>query len=289
MLFRTNREALERLAKNFYTLTQTAVTIYDADCQVICAQPHQYAPFCAQIRQHPELLARCRECDEAGFAQCHRTGKTHFYRCHMGLLEVATPIVCNGTVIGYMLLGQIAPDADRSAIREAADRAAVRYGLDKEALHEAIPCIRHRTEDYIRALAELLEMCANHIWLNSIISVHNQGLACSIDHHIQQNLDKPLTVPELCDIFSISRGTLYNLAKENFGCSITEYVIRCRISTAKRLLARTERSVAEIAGQVGYPDTNYFIRIFKQHTGITPGTYRRSLSGHQNRSGETPS
>lgn len=281
MLFRTNREALERLAENFYTLTQTAITIYDADCQEICAQPSHHNSFCGQIRRHPELMARCRECDEAGFTQCRRTGKNHFYRCHMGLLEVATPILCNGTVIGYMLFGQIAPDADRSALLEAADRAAEQYGLDREALHAAIPGIRYRSKEYIRSLSELVEMCANHIWLNSIISVHNQGLACSIDHHIQQNLETALTVPELCAIFNISRGTLYNLSKESFGCSITEYITRCRITAARKLLERSDSSIAEIAEQVGYPDVNYFIRSFKKYTGVTPGAYRRHLTGNK--------
>ena len=275
MLFRTNRQALERLAKNFYEISQTAVTIYDADSQVICAQPACFNRFCALLRTHPELAARCRQCDEAAFAQCRRTGKTHSYRCHMGLLEVATPILCNGAVIGYMLFGQIAPDADGKTLIQAVDRAAEEYGLDKEALLAAIPGVRHRSESYIRSLSELLEMCANHIWLNSIISVHNQGLAYTIDHHIRQNPAADLSVPELCSVFNISRGTLYNLSKENFGCSISEYVTQCRISAAQKLLERTERTVAEIAAQVGYDDENYFIRLFKKHTGITPGAYRR--------------
>ena len=226
-------------------------------------------------------MARCRECDESGFTQCRSTGKSHFYHCHMGLLEVSTPILCNGTVIGYMLFGQIAPDADRSAILVTADRVAGQYGLDRDALRAAIPGIRYCSKEYIRSLSELVEICANHIWLNSIISVYNQGLACSIDHHIRQNLETTLTVPELCAIFNISRGTLYNLSRGSFGCSITEYITRCRIAAARKLLERSDSTIAETAEQVGYSDVNCFIRSFKKHTGVPPGTYRRSLHPKQ--------
>ena len=42
------------------------------------------------------------------------------------------------------------------------------------------------------------------------------------------------------------------------------------------MLADTELQVAEIAGRVGYLDSNYFIKVFKKHTGVTPSKYRES-------------
>ena len=41
-----------------------------------------------------------------------------------------------------------------------------------------------------------------------------------------------------------------------------------------------DRSVAEIAGKVGIHDVNYFYRLFKHLTGLTPGDYREQFATH---------
>ena len=277
MLFRANIQQLQKLAKNFYEITKTLITIYDDQQNVICAYPGTMCGFCREVRKNTIMAQCCRKCDQTDYEVCKIKGKTYIYRCHMGLLEVATPIVCNNVIIGYLLFGQIAPDKDRGELIARVTRLAKSYDLDLAVLKEEIPKVKYRTNDYIAAISELLEMCANHIWLNSIISVHNEGLAYSLDYYIRQNLREDLSVAALCSHFGISRGTLYNLSRGNFGCGITDYVTNCRISAAKKLLARQDLRIGEIAETVGYADVNYFIRAFKKHTGMTPRSYRTNL------------
>lgn len=274
MVLKWDLPKLEKLAKNFYEITGTLVTIYDAQLQVICSYPKKMCGFCTEVRTNKTLAAACKECDRSAFRVCQSTHSTHIYRCHMGLTEVATPIVCNGLIIGYMLFGQIAPNRDKSELTRSALEKATQYGLNTDIISAEIPKIKFRTEEYISAISELLEMCANHIWLTSIISVHNEGLAHSIDYYIQQNLKNELSIQELSRVFSISRGTLYNISKKNFGCGITDYVTLCRMAAAKRLLEHSDLLVSDVAEAVGYCDVNYFIRTFKKHTGLTPKKYR---------------
>ena len=53
-----------------------------------------------------------------------------------------------------------------------------------------------------------------------------------------------------------------------------EYLTEIRMNRARELLAGTELSMKEICGEVGYSDPNYFSRIFKKHTGLTPTEYK---------------
>lgn len=274
MLLKWDLPKLEKLARNFYEITGTLVTIYDADLKVICTYPKTICGFCREVRSNPALATACKSCDRAAFRVCQESRKTHIYRCHMGLVEVATPILFNNLIIGYMLFGQIAPDKDKTGLMQQALEKARQFHLDEAVITSEVPKIKYRTQDYISAISELLEMCANHIWLSSIISVHNEGLAHSIDFYIRQNLHQPLQLKDLCQVFNISRGTLYNISKKNFGCGITEYVTLCRIAEAKRLLERTDCSINQIAEAVGFYDVNYFIRSFKKHTGLTPKKYK---------------
>jgi two-component system response regulator YesN len=49
-----------------------------------------------------------------------------------------------------------------------------------------------------------------------------------------------------------------------------------RVEKAKQLLDSTDMTVNTIADEVGLANTNYFIRLFRKVTGMTPGEYRRS-------------
>ena len=53
-----------------------------------------------------------------------------------------------------------------------------------------------------------------------------------------------------------------------------EYVTGLRVARAKELLQQETLSMKEICVSVGYGDPNYFSRIFKKHTGVTPTEYR---------------
>ncbi len=63
--------------------------------------------------------------------------------------------------------------------------------------------------------------------------------------------------------------------KKYSGCTVTAYIAQVRMEQAARLLTETDRNLAEIAGEVGYDDYNYFCRLFKRYYRIAPNAYRR--------------
>ena len=63
--------------------------------------------------------------------------------------------------------------------------------------------------------------------------------------------------------------------KKHTGVSPNEYIITQRISAACQLLVQTDKSISEIAAEVGYGDQYYFSRIFKKKMGVPPLGYRR--------------
>ena len=52
------------------------------------------------------------------------------------------------------------------------------------------------------------------------------------------------------------------------------YLNRLRISKAQELLAASDLRVYEVAEQTGFANVNYFIRVFNQHTQMSPNRYR---------------
>jgi AraC-like DNA-binding protein len=67
--------------------------------------------------------------------------------------------------------------------------------------------------------------------------------------------------------------------KKVFGIPVSADVINARVSLAKLLLVNTKCTQREIAERCGYATVFYFMRQFKEATGMTPGDYRKNGSG----------
>jgi AraC-like DNA-binding protein len=71
---------------------------------------------------------------------------------------------------------------------------------------------------------------------------------------------------------SISRFSC--VFREALGTSPLDYVAATRMREARRLLRAPGQSIAEVAYAVGFQDSNYFSRSFKQHHGMSPREFR---------------
>ncbi len=96
--------------------------------------------------------------------------------------------------------------------------------------------------------------------------------------HIDRNMDSQLSLKNLAALCFISPSYLSTLFKQETGQTLTDYISSQRIHRASVLLAADDHcSVADIAGNVGIMDVNYFTKIFKKMLGVTPTQYRREV------------
>lgn len=88
----------------------------------------------------------------------------------------------------------------------------------------------------------------------------------------------PPTQPELAAHLKISSEHLGRRFKSETGLTISQFLARERISAATTLLTETDDRVSDIAAATGYLDANYFVKVFRSITGMTPTEYRRTSS-----------
>ena len=91
--------------------------------------------------------------------------------------------------------------------------------------------------------------------------------------HIERHYAEPVQLTDLADRSGVSAGYLSRLFSEHLGVSFNDYLNSVRLETARRLLESGGGPVKEIAYTVGYQDPNYFSRIFKKFTGVSPTDY----------------
>ncbi len=92
--------------------------------------------------------------------------------------------------------------------------------------------------------------------------------------YIQDNFAS-VTLDQIADKFHYTPEYTSRLIKSTTGRSFTQILQQVRLEKAQVLLQDTNLSVANIAGQVGYETTEYFIRIFKKQMQMTPTEYRK--------------
>ena len=72
----------------------------------------------------------------------------------------------------------------------------------------------------------------------------------------------------------LSESYMCHMFKKASGKTIIGYINDLRIEKASLLLENTSESISCIAMEVGFDDVNYFDRVFKKQTGLSPKNYR---------------
>jgi two-component system response regulator YesN len=92
--------------------------------------------------------------------------------------------------------------------------------------------------------------------------------------YIEMNYADDLSLEGVAREVRVSPFYFSKLFKEECSEGFQDYLTRLRIEAAKKLLDDPERSVKEVSFDIGYQDPNYFSRLFKKETGLTPSEYR---------------
>jgi AraC-like DNA-binding protein len=77
----------------------------------------------------------------------------------------------------------------------------------------------------------------------------------------------------------LSKSGFARFFRRYMGRSFNDYVIGQRLAEARRLLAGTDRTVAQICFDCGFENLSNFNRLFRARTNATPSAYRRRVNG----------
>lgn len=91
-----------------------------------------------------------------------------------------------------------------------------------------------------------------------------------IDRNYAENID----LDHIAGRVYLSKYHFMRLFKEAYGTSPHKYLTNKRIEAAKKLLS-TNRSVSVVCREVGFESVHSFSNLFKRHTGVSPGQFRK--------------
>lgn len=146
-----------------------------------------------------------------------------------------------------------------------------------------IGCVYNNVEDirnsYMEATHALKHMksknSGNIMFFGNMIKKDSKSDTLEkIVQYIQEHYSEQITLELMSEKFFINASYLSRAFKVEFGENFIDYVNKIRIEKACRLMSNPVLKNYEISEMVGYENTNYFSKLFKKLTGLSPTEYR---------------
>lgn len=164
--------------------------------------------------------------------------------------------------IYYLLLGLIRePEAE-----EQEEQRLEPADFRRQERFAGFEAWKAQQEGQIRYVYELLEKRRKNGEL---------GVVGEVLLYVQQHYREPVTIRQVADLFYVNAAYLGRAFQKAAGVGFKQYVNELRIAEAKRLLRQSDRMIYEIAQEVGFTESKYFIAKFTEAVGESPSEYRK--------------
>lgn len=108
------------------------------------------------------------------------------------------------------------------------------------------------------------------------LNASKDNIIYQVKEYIEENYSNPsIGLNEIAESFEVHNTYISKMFKETIGYGVLEYINLLKINKAKELLINKKMNINEISKDIGFSNTNTFIRVFKKYEGVTPGVYKK--------------
>ena len=114
------------------------------------------------------------------------------------------------------------------------------------------------------------------------LSSYNSSYSADIEKllpaiaYIEEHFSSDISLEEISSVQKLNPSYFCRLFKKASGSGFVDYLNFVRICKSEKLLAKSEKSILEVAYEVGFSSVSYYNRIFKRYKNCTPTEYRRA-------------
>lgn len=131
-----------------------------------------------------------------------------------------------------------------------------------------------------------LEKCTNAYFSGLEGRETGSSMVFAIKEFIMQNYqNEALSIKSISEHVNRSAPYVCTFFKAETGQTLNQYITAYRIERAQEMLADPRYKITDVAARTGYADVNYFGKIFKKVSGISPSEYRLSLTSGKKEDG----
>lgn len=157
-----------------------------------------------------------------------------------------------------------------SAAVDSLDQIGARYRWARDA------AVKHEPVAPVDVIAPADDTATDIVAERSVARRYRRVVQEVVDLIETSFMDEMLSVVTLADAVSLSPNYMATLFKSEVGRTVHQYLLAVRLERAKQLLKNPRYRMYEVANAVGYGNANYFSKMFKKETGVSPREFRES-------------
>lgn len=109
-------------------------------------------------------------------------------------------------------------------------------------------------------------------------SENQKQIYYDIMDYIKTNISRNIKISEIATAFGYNEKYISHRFAEICGIPLKQYILKTKMDRANYMLTDTNKSITEIAKELGFPDSHNFSRTYKKITGLSPSEYRNTFS-----------
>ena len=224
------------------------------------------SPFCDGAKERPRGMKRCMRCKNYATEKARR-GEAFGGFCINGVYEYCCPVSVDGTVIAVAFAGNLVPDSEAFARKNA-----------PHSVTEFLPRMEtHLSEEQCRRTAEAAASYVRLLYQQYPVPAADKTgvLVQRLREYGDANYLYDVSLSQLAELFHYNEKYLGRIFKQETGQSFRQYVNSLRLKHARRLLRTTPMEIVDVALSSGFGTVTYFNRVFKERYGYPPSEYRK--------------
>lgn len=153
---------------------------------------------------------------------------------------------------------------------------AHRIELNYQEIHSVITAKEH--PQFVQHAHALLTNICEHR-KKQIGDTKSSTNALILDYIQEHFTDYDISIEKVAQETNATPSLVRSVVHQESGFLYRDYIVHLRLEYAKKLLLGTKLNVSDICAKTGYANTSYFVRLFRENTGVTPSKFRQINRG----------
>lgn len=267
------KKEIQEIFDSFTACFNIRINYFSPDIRELKVGLHKpVCSYCAIIQNKLGMKELCIQSDKTRCEEASEKKELVSYTCHAGLHEAIHPVFFEDNLLGFVVIGQF---RNTDVIPSHIIETCLKKDINENKPIKAFMKVPQYGEKQTQNILNLFKILVKYIVSQQMIARKGNMILNTIIHHIEENINKQITLSDISRLVGKSNSYISHLFKKNFDKGFGKMFIEMKLNKADEFFRiMPDLTIAEVAYKLGYENPLYFSRIYKKYRKISPKEFK---------------